>query len=92
MIRKLSATPTAMGTKKLKSESRKHSSADRERDTQKGQVSALGEKHSERKFGLEMQQEAVRRGNCNQQHDSSVDFGGGGDKYVKTHKKGFESV
>lgn len=30
-----------------------------------------------------MQQEAVRRGNGNQQHDSSVDFGGG-DKYVKT--------
>lgn len=37
MIRKLSATPTAMGTKKLKSESRKHSSADRqtERDTER---------------------------------------------------------
>lgn len=31
-----------------------------------------------------MQQEAVRRGNSNQQHDSSVDFGGGGDKYVNT--------
>lgn len=27
------------------------------RDTQKGQVSALGGKHSERKFRLEMQQE-----------------------------------
>lgn len=60
MIRKLSATPTAMGTKKLKSESRKHSSADRKRETQKGQVSAR-ENHSEGKFGLEMQQEAVRR-------------------------------
>lgn len=33
MIRKLSATPTAMGTKKLKSESRKHSSADRQTET-----------------------------------------------------------
>lgn len=31
-----------------------------------------------------MQQEAVRRGNSNQQHYSSVDFGGGGDKYVNT--------
>jgi len=29
MIRKLRATPTAMGTRKLKSESRKHSSARR---------------------------------------------------------------
>lgn len=53
-----------------------------ERETQKGQVSALGG-NTQRKFGLEMQQEAVRRGNGNQQHDSSVDFGGG-DKYVKT--------
>lgn len=37
MIRKLRATPTAMGTKKLKSESRKHSSADRptERETER---------------------------------------------------------
>lgn len=43
MIRKLSATPTAMGTKKLKSESRKHSSADRQEDTQtkRQQVSGL---------------------------------------------------
>lgn len=54
-----------------------------ERETQKGQVSALGGK-TLRKFGLEMQQEAVRRGNSNQQHYSSVDFGGGGDKYVNT--------
>lgn len=55
-----------------------------ERETQKGQVSALGGKTLKRKFGLEMQQEAVRRGNSNQQHYSSVDFGGGGDKYVNT--------
>lgn len=43
MIRKLSATPTAMGTKKLKSESRKHSSADRHTERQKDrqQVSVL---------------------------------------------------
>lgn len=43
MIRKLRATPTAMGTKKLKSVSRKHSSADRQTDRQKGhrQVSDL---------------------------------------------------
>lgn len=40
MIRKLSATPTAMGTRKLKSESRKHSSAGRkERQREKGMVS-----------------------------------------------------
>lgn len=32
MIRKLRATPTAMGTKKFKSVSRKHSSADRQTD------------------------------------------------------------
>lgn len=43
MIRKLRATPTAMGTKKLKSESRKHSSANRQRDrhTERPQVSDL---------------------------------------------------
>lgn len=44
MIRKLSATPTAMGTKKLKSESKKHSSADRHKKRQRGnrqQVSVL---------------------------------------------------
>lgn len=51
------------------------------RDTQKGQVSALGGKTL--KVWV---RNAAGRGNCNQQHDSSVDFGGGGDKYVKTHK------
>lgn len=35
MMRKLRATPTAMGTRKLKSESRKHCSADRQRDKKK---------------------------------------------------------
>ena len=55
MIRKLSATPTAMGTKKLKSESRKHSSADRtkEKETNRQQVIALASNNSRGRFGLE---------------------------------------
>jgi len=35
MIRKLRATPTAMGTRKLKSESRKHSSAGRKGESER---------------------------------------------------------
>lgn len=54
MIRKLSATPTAMGTKKLKSESRKHSSADRqtERDTDRQQVSGFSQRETVLREGL----------------------------------------
>lgn len=54
MIRKLSATPTAMGTKKLKSESRKHSSADRqtERDTDRQQVSGFSQQETVLREGL----------------------------------------
>lgn len=51
MIRKLSATPTAMGTRKLKSESRKHSSADRQKETQR-----------ERDGRLVLQQRITQRG------------------------------
>lgn len=68
MIRKLSATPTAMGTKKLKSESRKHSSADGQREDnteETRQVSAtaerLGTRRSAERTRQDLQEEESMR-------------------------------
>lgn len=47
MIRKLRATPTAIGTRKVKSESRKHSSADKE-ETKKGSRLVIGQQEIQR--------------------------------------------